>query len=335
MYGSNTLMTQYVGLDLAVFTVTGADALPFLQSQLTQDVEHLIADNAHPIPTSVLAGFCTAKGKLLANMVLSPTATENQFLGMAKADVLPAFLKRLRMFVLRSKVILEPVSLSVSGIVIAADDLQQAETALGHPLPHAVWATVVAENGVWVSAPSADNNILRFWWIADTNQSETLTNCLGQNLTVVDSADDWSVMDLQAGLPWIEADTQDLLIPQTVNLDLIQGVSFTKGCYPGQEVVARAHYRGTVKRRMQLGHINTDRSANVAIKPGEDIFCPADGPSPCGRVISIARDATHTWLLFEAPLKITQAEPAATLHVGAVDGPILEQQALPYSVVAS
>ena len=74
----------------------------------------------------------------------------------------------------------------------------------------------------------------------------------GGALTRTD-ADAWRAADLAAGIPWIGAATQDLFIPQTVNLELIQGVSFTKGCYPGQEVVARSHYRGTVKRRMAYG----------------------------------------------------------------------------------
>lgn len=330
MHGSNALLTHYDGLDLVVFQASGVDTLTFLQSQLTQDVERLKVTDVKPEQSAVLAGYCTAQGKLLADMVLLPGTTENELLGVIKADVLSAFLKRLRMFVLRSKVTLEPVALTASGVAISSDMLDQAENALGYGLPRATWATVATEDGVWVSAPSAESRLLRFWWLADAAQNEAVISRLGCDLATSDDHGAWAVMDLQAGLPWIEADTQDLLIPQTVNLDLIQGVSFTKGCYPGQEVVARAHYRGTVKRRMQLASLTPTEST---IKPSDDIFCPADGPNPCGRVVSVARSKDHTWLLFEAPLKLTQANPPAALHAGAVDGPLLAQQPLPYSVL--
>jgi hypothetical protein len=324
MQGSGALFTRYVGLDLAVFSATGQDMLTFLQSQLTQDVARLQNHEA------ALAGYCTAQGRLLANMVLAPTPIEHQVLGLVKADVLPAFLKRLKMFVLRSKVSLEETEKKVSGLVVATDTLERAEEVLGHALPKTVWASVAAEDGIWVAAPSADPALMRWWCIADATQSAALTQTLGDDLLTHNDPADWNVMDLKAGLPWIEAGTQDLFIPQTVNLDLIEGVSFTKGCYPGQEVVARAHYRGIVKRRMQLGVFS---ASDATVKPGEDIFCPSDGPNPCGRVISMARDQDRMWLLFEAPLKHTQAQTETPLHAGAVDGPQLTPWALPYSVV--
>ena len=331
MQGSSALFTRYVGLDLAVFSAAGQDMLTFLQSQLTQDVARLQKDEA------ALAGYCTAQGRLLANMVLAPTATENFVLGLIKTDVLPAFLKRLKMFVLRSKVSLEVTEQTVSGIAVATDDLDRAEQALGHALPRTVWASVAADDGVWVAAPSAEPALTRFWWIADATQTDALTKRLGDELTTLNDQTTWHVMDLQAGLPWIEASTQDLFIPQTVNLDLIEGVSFTKGCYPGQEVVARAHYRGTVKRRMQLAVFDKTDTTDTTVKPGDDIFCPSEGPNPCGRVISMAHDHERTWLLYEAPLKHTQALVAApleaSLHAGATDGPALTPWALPYSVM--
>lgn len=316
-------MNQYVDVNLAVFTAQGADAFGFLQSQLTQDVDLLKSGQA------ALAGYCTAQGRLLANMVLAPSAAQDHILGLVRQDVLPNFLKRLRMFVLRSKVTLEPAQQQVSGVTIETDQLAQATQLLGYPLPQAVWATVNNDDGTWIAAPSADASTARFWWVAHQSQVAAVTKRLGAEFKAHDSMATWAVQDVQAGLPWIKDTTVDLFIPQTINLDLTEGVSFTKGCYPGQEIVARAHYRGTVKRRMQLAHVE---GALASIAPGEDIFCPTDGPNPCGRVVNVARDGDKTWLLFEAPMKLTRAGTGAALHVTSTDGPALAMVALPYVV---
>jgi hypothetical protein len=320
---AKALISQYVGLDLVVFTAHGADAFGFLQSQLTQDVDRLKSGKA------ALAGYCTAQGRLLANMVLAPTGASDAITGIVQREILPNFLKRLRMFVLRSKVTLEPAERQVSGIVVEKSQLAQVAQALDYNLPQAVWDTVHSDDGIWIAAPSAVATLARFWWVADLSQAAALSARLGKDLITHESGDAWAVQDLQAGLPWIHDTTVDLFIPQTINLDLTEGVSFTKGCYPGQEVVARAHYRGTVKRRMHLAQTN---STSALINPGEDIFCPADGPNPCGRVVNVARDGEKSWLLFEAPMKLTLTGESGALRVGSVDGLMLEIADLPYAI---
>lgn len=319
------LINQYVGLEFAVFTAHGSDAFSFLQSQLTQDVDRLKNNQA------ALAGYCTAQGRLLANMVLAPTGVPDEILGVVKREVLPNYLKRLRMFVLRSKVTIAPTAHEVSGITIETDRLDQAQQTLGHALPRTVWETVNGTDGTWIAAPSADPLLARFWWVAQVSQMAALTEQLGLDCVTHEAAGAWQAQDLQAGLPWINVTTVDLFIPQTINLDLTEGVSFTKGCYPGQEVVARAHYRGTVKRRMHLAQLENPAGA---IKPAEDIFCPSDGPNPCGRVVNVANDGANTWVLFEAPIKLTQSDHAKALHVSAVDGPKLAMASLPYAITA-
>lgn len=321
---TKALIVQYVDLDLVVFTAHGADAFGFLQSQLTQDVDRLKSGKA------ALSGYCTAQGRLLANMVLAPTTGAPETItGIVQREVLPNFLKRLRMFVLRSKVTLEPSSRRVSGMVVETAMLAQTAQALGHPLPEGVWETVNSNEGIWIAAPSADATLARFWWVADDAQAAALSERLDTSLVTHESGHAWAVQDLQAGLPWINDTTVDLFIPQTINLDLTEGVSFTKGCYPGQEVVARAHYRGTVKRRMQLAHLDGEQAP---LKPGEDIFCPTDGPNPCGRVVNVASDGEKTWLLFEAPMKLTQTHESGALRVRAADGPVLAMAELPYEI---
>jgi hypothetical protein len=153
--------------------------------------------------------------------------------------------------------------------------------------------------------------------------------------TLVNSAQ-WHGQDISAGLPWIEAAIQDLLIPQTLNLDLIEGVSFTKGCYPGQEIVARSHYRGTVKLRMHLGTI--EQSQALSLKPGADIFDAQGSEQACGRVINIAQpvnpaiddtnNASTAYVLFETTFDALEHN---ALHLGARDGAPITLLSLPYT----
>jgi len=319
---SNSVLTIHPCPNLSCFEVKGADAKAFLQSQLTQDVNRLDQGLA------ALAGYCTAQGRLLASMVLFPASTEGSILVLVSADLLEALLKRLRMFVLRSKVTLEArPDLIVRAASMAVECSDQAQDCLEHRLPEEVWQCSHETTGAWIKAPSADAALMRYWWIATEQAALAFTKALEDPVESSAYAELWRAGDIQAGLPWIEQRTQDMFIPQTVNLDLTEGVSFSKGCYPGQEIVARAHYRGTVKRRMHLA-IAPVGSALIA---GSDVFCPAEGTDPSGRVINTAQTSEGIWVLFEAPFKQTQG---GELRAGAIDGPLLQIAPLPYSLQA-
>ncbi|QVQ28667.1 YgfZ/GcvT domain-containing protein [Achromobacter deleyi] len=309
--------------DLLVFTAAGADALTFLHGQLTQDVTGLPADAAR------LAGYCTAKGRLLATLVMwrgAPADAQDapQFYGMVRQDLSQALLKRLSMFVLRAKVKLAAAPLQVAGVQATPEQAAALEAVAG-ALPRAPWQRADLPSGTWIAAPSADTR-LRWWWIASDAQlaqSAALTQALG-----LASAEHWHAADLAAGIPWIAAATQDVFIPQTVNLDLIQGVSFTKGCYPGQEVVARSHYRGTVKRRMAYGTV-ADAGLQSAALAGVDVFDAAQPGEPIGRVVQAASDQGVVSVLFETTLA---ALPEGDLRLNTADGPRIAAAPLPYSI---
>src|SRR5690606_22333859 len=151
-----------------------------------------------------------------------------------------------------------------------ADNLQHPSTALlleqaaGLPENPAPWTVVPTDAGDWIAAGRTQGEPAR-WWLATAASTET------DNLPQTDHAA-WQVADIAAGLPWVQAAIQDVFIPQTLNLDLIDGVSFTKGCYPGQEVVARSHYRGTVKRRMAGGLIASAADVNPDTLAATDTF---------------------------------------------------------------
>jgi folate-binding protein YgfZ len=312
------------------FAAVGPESAAFLHGQLTNDVEGLTAHNAR------LAGYCTAKGRLLATMIIWRGAavhadeasddTTQTIYGLLRGDLFDAVLKRLSMFVLRAKVKLAPAALNVAGITVSERTLAALAGAAGGLLPTAAWTRAELSSGTWIAAPST-RGLHRFWWIATEAQCDAAAAVLTP-ISRRGSSDDWRLADLAQGLPWIGASTQDVFLPQTINLDLIDGVSFTKGCYPGQEVVARSHYRGTVKRRMALGTIADGSMADAKILPGTDVFDATNADEPCGRVVDAA-GADAITLLFETTLA---SLPEGDLRLGAADGPRIAVQQLPYAI---
>jgi len=211
-----------------LLAVTGPDARAFLHAQLTNDIEHL------PAERSVFAGWCTAKGRLLATMRVIPSP-EGFLLQLAR-DLAPAVVKRLSMFILRSKVKISDES-SRPQMGVWNVDWQG---------PDVGW------NGSDVKVRVAAG---RFLMIGPAVSGTCASN-----------EDAWTLEEIRAGRPLITAATQDMFVPQMVNLEKIGGVDFQKGCYPGQEIVARAQYRGEVKRRM----VRLPAPAGAQLKPGQE-----------------------------------------------------------------
>jgi folate-binding protein YgfZ len=324
-------VTAYPLSSLSVFEAKGLDALTFLQGQLTNDIV------APGIGQSRLAGYCTAQGRLLATMVLGQVPNTEEVptvRGIIRSDILTAVLKRLSMFVLRAKVTLRAEDLHVAGVCAPSRQLADMVSELGHPLPTAQWETLHTATGTWIGAPSAmtpsqEGEVLsRWWWIAGAEHHAAVEKL--RFGWAVAEASSWDCQDIQAGLPWIEAGTQDLFIPQTLNLELIGGVSFTKGCYPGQEIVARSHYRGTVKKRMALGQLVP--ATDPAPLPGSDIFDASQPEQPCGRLINVstteADGKTDQWVLFESSFEAYDRQQLKAVND---TGPKIDTVALPYT----
>lgn len=307
--------------DYALFSATGADAATFLHGQLTNDVAALEATQAR------LAGFCTAKGRLLATMVVWRDDAEAPAVhGFMHASLAESVIKRLRMFVLRAKVAFETPTMPITGVWADESQADALGAVAGGALPRTAWQRVTLPTGTWIAAPH-DARTLRWWWICSPAQREQAASPLLEQLHPGDQAD-WMHMDVIQGMPWIEALTQDLFIPQTVNLDLIDGVSFTKGCYPGQEIVARSHYLGKVKRRMTLGTFSDGAGESVeAVVPGADVFEQEGAQEACGRVINLARRDGVTSVLLETTLT---AMALPELRLGIPAGPAVTLHALPY-----
>ncbi len=295
--------------ELALIEFSGPDAAAFLHGQITHDVTGLPQGQAR------LAGYCTAKGRLLATMVVWRSQRQADTLrALVRADLADALAKRLGMFVLRAKVVVRRTDAAVWGVGLPPAGEVPAAGA---------WSVHETEDGDWVQAPAApEAAIRRCWFVAQAGAKPPGTQTSGW-------AQSWRAQDIRAGLPWVQAATQELFIPQTLNLDLLDGVSFTKGCYPGQEVVARSHYRGTIKRRMAAGRCPASFGAPEAYTAGTDIYDARKPDSPWGRVVNLQVADGHTWLLFEAHLAdLNEAE----LRLGDAQGPAIELVELPYSI---
>lgn len=306
----NTALSRTALTDLAVIALTGADATSFLQSQLTQDVDALGPDRA------AVAGYCTARGRLLASMIVvqkGPDPSDGWLL-LTKADAALSFGQRLRMFVLRAK-----VDVTISEAVVVG--VRSEDTAP----PYGV---VRHDNQIWISAPVRDKAPSARWWLIDMAPSDKHPADTGGQ-TPETKLQAWQADDMAAGLPWIQAATQEAFIPQTVNMDLINGISFTKGCYPGQEVVARSHYRGTIKRRMAYATGPSVPADSVQGLVGTDTFDTNRPGRPCGRVINAAVADNILHVLMEVQLADLDG---ADFRLETDTGPAVTIADLPYRI---
>jgi folate-binding protein YgfZ len=279
----------------------GADAASFLHGQLTQDFAKLDGTQAR------LAGFCSAKGRLLASFV-GWKAEEQDVLLACHASVLPATLKRLSMFVLRAQCKLSDASGEVAMWGLAG---APARELLGEV---AVWGKKDVAGGAVVRLPDA-TGVTRALWAA------TQPPPAAPELPL----DTWRWLAVHSGIPVIEAATAEQFVPQMVNFELVGGVNFQKGCYPGQEIVARSQYRGTAKRRMFLFDIDAPAQA------GQEVFHSDDPGQPAGMVVNAAArpGAAGTSALVEVKLA---ALASGRLHLGSPEGPALAPCPLPYDV---
>ncbi|KQY80220.1 folate-binding protein YgfZ [Pelomonas sp. Root1444] len=278
--------------DWGVIRAQGADAASFLHGQLTQDFALLDREHAR------LAGFCTAKGRLLATLV-GWRGGDDEILLALPAETLAATLKRLSMFVLRAKCKLTDASgeFAVYGLLGSS--------------PVEAWTLVRDGAAVQIALPGA-GRALRV-------QPLDAPPPAGAAMT----PDDWAWAEAEAGMAWVRGATVEAFVPQMINFEVLGGVSFKKGCYPGQEIVARSQYRGTLKRRLQV--FETDTAATV----GQEIFYSADPDQPAGVVAGSGSRDGRT--LLTAEIKLAALE-SGSLHLGSASGATLQPRALPYEI---
>jgi folate-binding protein YgfZ len=295
---------------LGVIRAAGADAASFLHNQLTNDVL-LMKDGQ-----CRLAAYCNAKGRMQASFVFYKRSAEELLL-IGRQDLLAQTVKRLSMFVLRAKVKLTDATADFQLLGLAGDALS---AALGSVAPAALapWQRIalnVGEQMADVLTLYPALNQARGLWIAPTG----VASPTGPALT----ADQWQVGEVMSGIAWVEQATFEAFVPQMLNYESVDGVNFKKGCYPGQEVVARSQFRGTLKRRAFIAQ------SAVPMTAGQEVFSSLDATQPCGLVAQAASDGGSHVAVLELQLSATEN---SSLHLGASDGPVLGLLPLPYAL---
>jgi len=222
---------------LGLLRFAGADAHSFLQGQVSHDTRRL--SEGAPL----LAAYCTAQGRVVAVLHLLPHTSG--VIALLPRELVPPTLERLRRFVLRAKVTLEDLSQQFG---VVGEQGPAALEAAGLGLPDA--AGYVEHAGIGVARISADPS--RYWVIgpAASLAARGLADERGAGGSLERIERDWRLADIRAGLAQVYAPTSELFVPQMLNLDLIDGISFTKGCFTGQEILARTQHLGRIKRRM-------------------------------------------------------------------------------------
>lgn len=313
---ADTPTTDFIAplTDLGLIALTGEDAAHFLHNQITNDVENLNTNEAR------LAGYCSPKGRLLATFLMWKSA--DAIMLQLPREIQAPIQKRLQMFVLRAKVKLADATDNhvVLGLVGPAAAVTLAKWF--PTMPAVPYAKVESEAGTLIRMADAPGTP-RYQWITFQAVAEDAWPYLVEKLSPVGPSA-WRLTDIHAGIPQIRQATQEQFVPQMVNFELIGGVNFKKGCYPGQEIVARSQYLGKLKRRMMYASI-----AAQEVKPGMEIFSIADPEQPCGMVVN-AETSSQNETVCLVEIKIAAAE-AGSVHLGSASGTALQFKPLPYA----
>ena len=294
---------------LGIIRAAGADAANFLHNQLTNDVLLMKEGQCR------LAAFCNAKGRIQASFVLYKHSVE-EILLICRKDLIAQTVKRLSMFVMRAKVKLSDATDEFQLLGLAGDGVAQALSGITSDAAltvepwqrHAVGAADVLSLYPSLGQPRA-------LWLAAKDVAAPSGPAL--------SAELWQVGEVMSGIAWVELATFEAFVPQMLNYESVDGVNFKKGCYPGQEVVARSQFRGTLKRRAFIAQ------STVAMTAGQEVFSSLDATQPCGLVAQAASDGASHVAVLELQLSATEN---SSLHLGAADGPVLSLLPLPYAL---
>jgi folate-binding protein YgfZ len=306
---TGTVLTDLSHLGLIGFS--GEDTQTFLQGQLTSDVRQVNADRAQ------YSSHCTPKGRMLANFLLWQNAG-GDYLMQLPAELQGGTQKRLGMFVLRSKVKVRDAADEVVRIGLAGSGAEALLQEHFHALPDDLMGMANTDT-MSLLRLSAE----RFQINVQPEHAAALWDTLKQGSTPV-GAGVWQWLEIRAGIPTITAATQEHFVPQMVNYERIGGVNFKKGCYPGQEIVARTQYLGKLKRHMYLAHVATPGVPAA----GDELYSADMEGQASGMIVNAERSPDGGFDVL-AVIQISSAE-ASPVHWKTSDGPVLELLPLPY-----
>jgi tRNA-modifying protein YgfZ len=291
---------------LGIVRAQGPDAARFLHGQLTQDFALLGLSEAR------LAAFCSAKGRMLASFV-GFKRDHDDILLVCSRDLLPATLRRLSMFVLRAQVKLSDAS--------EAFDICGLAGPVPVALPEQLWSALAQGDANWVRLYPAEG-VARALWVAPRAPSGEPGRPAGPVL----DTEAWQWLEVMSGVATLSQPVVEAFVPQMLNFESIGGVNFKKGCYPGQEVVARSQFRGTLKRRAFPAH------SPSALQAGQEVFHESDPSQPCGLVAQAAAAPSGGWDAIVS-IQISAAQEGR-LSAGGPEGAVLSLQPLPYPLLA-
>ena len=302
--------------------VEGADAASFLQNQLSNSVLGLNRTFAPQIAQTHdsvrLVGYCNPKGRLLASAWLGQFPEDvnapDRFALFISKDIAASTAKRLAMFVLRSKV--------------KVFDASSEWTIAGYSCNDESIAGLKIEAGqIGLRLPDVIANHQTYSRVLIAGKKDSPEKSLRDDVM------QWNHLEVMSAIPRIVLATQEQFVPQMINFESVAGVDFKKGCYPGQEIVARSQYRGAIKRRLQLAHTSIDSLGSVSIAPGAELFQVNDPAQPAGMVVLSSPSPTESNKIdLQVECKLEALE-SGEIHLGSVQGPVLKIDLLPYPLI--
>ncbi len=297
-----------------LIAASGDDAIDFLQGQFTNDI-------AQVSPTqSQLSAYCSPKGRMLANFRIFKRG-DTLYLSLPQ-PLLEPVLNRLRMFVMRSKVVLEDASEQLFRIGLNGPDAEQQLKAITGSVPQASNDSIELDE---YSIIRTHGTQARYEIYGSLEANKKIWQALDVNAAPV-GVHIWELLNIQAGIPVITAETCEAFVPQMANMALIDAINFKKGCYTGQEIVARMHYLGKLKKQMYRIAIET----NEAPKAGDKIFAEDSTAGTGTGTIVNAEQSTEGEYEALAVIQIADVE-GKVLKLGDADGAVVRVLELPYA----
>ncbi len=299
-----------------LFRVSGADANSFLQGQLSNDINHVTENH------SQMSAYCSPKGRTLA--LFRVFRLEDVYFLSLPNEIAETTIKRLKMFIMRSDVAMDDVTeqyfhFGIAGKEAAANIKSALNLA---KLPNEIDESIAAKGMCLQKLAGIPD---RFELIGLFDNATTVWNSLQTSCKPV-GLSAWNLQRINAGIPEIYQNSVDAFVPQMLNLQLINTINFQKGCYPGQEIVARTKYLGKLKKRLYLAEIST---ANP-IKIGTDIYQSGENQQSVGKIVLAEANSPETMRIL-AVLQIAAAENQ-TLFLTEKEGPNLKILEMPYNL---
>ncbi len=300
--------------NIGLIKASGEDTQSFLHGQFTNDLNQ-VTDTS-----SQLSSYCNPKGRMLA--IFRIFKRDDDYFLLMRKDVIEATLKKLTMFKLMAKVELSDASNDFVIFGLAGPNTNSILEENKISSPTEINQVLSDNSNTIIRIPSENSRML---FISETENAIRIWESLSKKASRSNSSV-WQFHDIQSGIPQVTTDTSEAFIPQMVNLELIDGVNFQKGCYPGQEIVARTHYLGKPNRRMFKINIK----ANQAPNPGDNIYSEKDGEQPVGKIVSAVKNDSDD-INALAVLRVEKKE-SHDLHTSSSDGPAVNILPLPYSL---